>query len=79
MKSGGNRNAALAIVDNVRRAVESGRTQPAVQQLANLRRRFEGCAAQSDWLADCAHQARIRDAIDAMLQRLGKPALAKLR
>jgi hypothetical protein len=78
-KNRGNRNAALAMVTNVRRAIETGRTQQAARQLGTLRRHFDGCGARSDWLADCAFQAGIHGAIDALLQGLGKSALAKLR
>ena len=73
-RSAGNRNALLSRLDAVEQKIRDGKTDAAIEELRNLRRRVDGCgsaAASDDWIVDCAAQIELRSLIDQLIESLG--------
>jgi hypothetical protein len=54
--------------------IAGGDVEQAMSLLRNLRRRMDGCGSLpdvNDWIADCAAQLAVREAIDRLLTSLG--------
>src|SRR5688500_18307218 len=70
-RSAGNRNALLSRLDAVEQKNRDGKTDAAIEELRNLRRRVDGCgsaAASDDWIVDCAAQIELRSLIDQLIE-----------
>jgi hypothetical protein len=68
----GFRGAALDRIADIDTMIAAGDTDAALDELAALRTRFDGCqfrtvADKNDWIASCAIQAEIRPLIDAVV------------
>lgn len=69
----GHRTAMLGRLDAIQSMIDEGRTDAALAQLRNLRRRVDGCpptADRNDWIVDCATQLEVRELIDEMIAEL---------
>ena len=76
LHSGGNRNAILAKLATIERAIADGRVAQALTHLRNLRERMDGCTPESpdpdsnDWITDFDAQVELRAMIDALISSL---------
>ena len=73
-RSAGNRNALLSRLDAVEQKIRDGKTDAAIEELRNVRRRADGCgsfAGNDDWIVDCAAQTELRSLIDQLIESLG--------
>jgi len=69
----GTQNASLSLLNDVESLLASGNTAEAVEKLAALRRRVDGCGtapAPDDWILNCDAQRDIRALVDLLVTNL---------
>jgi hypothetical protein len=67
---GGNRNAMLNLLNDAEALLLKGKTKPALDKLATLRSRIDGCGAvcdSNDWIIDCTLQKEVRSLVDLLI------------
>ena len=66
----GNRNAMLNLLEDAERLLLKGNRKPALDKLATLRMRNDGCGEapdSNDWIIDCTVQKEIRMLVDLLI------------
>jgi hypothetical protein len=69
----GTRNAILQLLDNTQARAKDEKVSISIQELNNLRNRFDGCgdeADQNDWILNCSQQVTVRFLIDLLIDNL---------
>ena len=72
-KGNGHRTALLAQLDSVENWVLQGKVDKALQHLAHLRSKMDGCGTapdNTDWIVDCTAQLQIRSLLDLLVANL---------
>jgi hypothetical protein len=72
-KGNGHLTAILAQLDNVEKRVLQGKVDQALNELAHLRSKMDGCgieADNTDWIVDCTSQVEIRALLDLLVANL---------
>jgi hypothetical protein len=72
-KGNGHQTAILAQLDNVEKRVLQGKVDQALNELAHLRSKMDGCGTEADntdWIIDCAAQVQIRALLDLLVANL---------
>ena len=72
-KGNGHRTAILAQLDNVEKRVLQGKVDQALNELAHLRTKMDGCGTEpdnTDWIVDCDDQVAIRALLDLLVANL---------
>ena len=72
-KGNGHQTAILAQLDNVEKRVSQGKVDQALNELAHLRSKMDGCgtsADNTDWIVDCTAQVQIRALLDLLVANL---------
>jgi hypothetical protein len=72
-KGNGHQTAILAHLDNVEKKVAQGKVDIALNMLAQLRTKMDGCGTtpdNTDWIVDCTAQVQIRSLLDLLVTNL---------
>jgi hypothetical protein len=72
-KGNGHQTAILAHLDNVENKVAQGKVDIALNMLAQLRTKMDGCGTEpdnTDWIVDCTAQVQIRALLDLLVTNL---------
>ena len=75
-KGNGHRTAIGAHLDNVNKQILMGHVDQALNELAQLRTKMDGCgtsADNTDWIVDCTAQVQMRTYLDLLVTNLGGP------